>query len=222
MKEAVVKKVQREGKEMMKSSTSDWRDGFLFLGNHLFLDFLNTRPEQDGNPQELLTDWRALVRWFRAAELINSQEAATLERTWAESNGANNTLEAVREFRERLRKDLIAWEGGAPVRPTSLQELNDLMSQHPMLTKIGSDKGKLTTVQWFRWRKPGDLFAPLAYAAANLFSNVNPGRVRKCEHCVLHFHDTSKIGTRRWCSMRLCGNRSKVAAYAARHSSSRS
>ena len=31
----------------------------------------------------------------------------------------------------------------------------------------------------------------------------------------LHFHDTSKKGTRRWCRMRLCGNRMKVAAYAA-------
>lgn len=217
-----MKKVQYAGKEMSKSSTSDWRDGFLFLGNHLFLDFLNTRPEQDGKPQELVTDWRALVRWFRAAELISAREAVTLERTWAHSNDANKTLEAVREIRERLRKDLIAWEAGAPVRLESLQELNDLMSQHPMLTKVESEESKLTTVQWFPLRKPSDLFAPLAYAAANLFSNVNPGRVRKCEHCVLHFHDTSKIGTRRWCSMRLCGNRSKVAAYAARHSSSRS
>lgn len=217
-----MKRARHGTEEGMKSSASDWRDGFLFLGNHLFLDFLNTRPEQDGKAQELLIDWRALVRWFRAAELIDSREAAALERTWAQSNDANKTLEAVRAFRERLRKDVIAWEGGAPVRLASLQELNELMSQHPMLTKIASDEGKLTTLQWFPWRKPNDLFAPLAYAAANMFSNVNPARVRKCEHCVLHFHDTSKIGTRRWCSMRLCGNRSKVAAYAARHSSSRS
>ena len=26
---------------------SDWKDGFLFLGNHLALDFLNTRPIQN-------------------------------------------------------------------------------------------------------------------------------------------------------------------------------
>src|SRR5438309_11915489 len=32
----------------------------------------------------------------------------------------------------------------------------------------------------------------------------------------LHFHDISKKGTRRWCSMQLCGNRLKVAACAAR------
>ena len=29
---------------------SDWKDGFLFVGNHLALDFLNTRPVQNGEP----------------------------------------------------------------------------------------------------------------------------------------------------------------------------
>jgi len=51
---------------------------------------------------------------------------------------------------------------------------------------------------------------------ATLFAEADRNRVRKCGQCVLHFHDTSKKGIRRWCSMRLCGNRLKVAAYAAR------
>ena len=69
---------------------------------------------------------------------------------------------------------------------------------------------------WFESRQPEDLFAPLAHSAAKLFASVDRNRVRKCDQCVLHFHDTSKKGTRRWCSMQLCGNRLKVAAYAAR------
>ena len=32
--------------------TSDWKDGFLFLGNQLALDFVNTRPVQNGEPME--------------------------------------------------------------------------------------------------------------------------------------------------------------------------
>ena len=35
---------------------SDWKDGFLFLGNHLALDFLNTRPVRNGEAVELLPD----------------------------------------------------------------------------------------------------------------------------------------------------------------------
>ncbi|WP_232524336.1 CGNR zinc finger domain-containing protein [Nocardiopsis gilva] len=37
-------------------------------------------------------------------------------------------------------------------------------------------------------------------------------RIRRCEgdHCVLYFFDTSRNGTRRWCSMAVCGNRAKA------------
>ncbi|HWC16134.1 MAG TPA: ABATE domain-containing protein [Terriglobales bacterium] len=195
---------------------SDWREGFLFVGNHLFLDFINTRPQIDGEPRELLPDWDSLIAWFGAAKLLDSHQAARFERAWARSREAYKTMKEVWQFREKMRKDLLAWEGGASVPAHTLQELNDSMARHPMLMKIKSEQGALEIVPWFELRKPTDLFAPLARAAADLFSQMNPARVRKCEHCVLHFHDTSKIGTRRWCSMRLCGNRAKVAAYAAR------
>ncbi|HEX8764672.1 MAG TPA: CGNR zinc finger domain-containing protein, partial [Candidatus Acidoferrum sp.] len=74
---------------------------------------------------------------------------------------------------------------------------------------------------WFAVDQPEDLLSPLAHSAASLFAEADRDRVRKCERCVLHFHDTSKKGTRRWCSMQLCGNRLKVAAYAARNRASR-
>src|SRR5690349_18837789 len=73
---------------------------------------------------------------------------------------------------------------------------------------------------WFEARQPEDLFAPLAHSAATLFAELSRDRVRECRQCVLHFNDTSKKGTRRWCSMRLCRNCLKVAAYAARHRAS--
>jgi len=206
---------------MVKPAESDWKEGFLFVGNDVLLDFLNTRPELNGEPQELLVDWSSLVRWCRAAELIDAREGANFERIWAESYEAQKTLKAMWAFRESLRKDLFAWEKDGRVPARTVRELNDLMSRHPMLNKIRSDAGKLATLHWFPLHEPPDLFAPLADAAANLFAEVNPDRVRKCEHCALHFHDTSKIGTRRWCSMRMCGNRAKVAAHAARQLSRR-
>lgn len=45
-----------------------------------------------------------------------------------------------------------------------------------------------------------------------------PGRIRGCAHeaCALHFFDTSRNGTRRWCSMALCGNRAKASRHYAR------
>jgi predicted RNA-binding Zn ribbon-like protein len=44
---------------------------------------------------------------------------------------------------------------------------------------------------------------------------AEPERIRRCAHpaCVLWFHDTSRNGTRRWCSMEACGNRVKAGRY---------
>jgi predicted RNA-binding Zn ribbon-like protein len=195
---------------------SDWRDGFLFVGNQLALDFLNTRPVQNGEPMELLPDFSALLRWFQAAELLSAHDVANLKQKWGKSARAQRSVEAVRELREKLRKEILAWEGGAAVHHSTVDELNRLMADHPMRTKLNSSGSASATELWFEPRQPEDLFAPLAHSTATLFANVDRSRVRKCDQCVLHFHDTSKKGTRRWCSMQLCGNRLKVAAYAAR------
>ena len=196
--------------------TSDWKDGFLFVGNDVALDFLNTRPVQNGEPTELLSDFGALLRWFQAAGLLSPDAATKLHRQSGESAAARRTLDAMRQFRERLRKEILAWEGGAEVHRSTMEELNRLMAAHPMLSKLQA-RGSVPSLElWFEPRQTEDLFAPLAYGAAKLFAGADHNRVRKCGHCVLHFHDTSKKGTRRWCSMQLCGNRLKVAAYAAR------
>jgi predicted RNA-binding Zn ribbon-like protein len=194
---------------------SDWRDGFLFVGNHLALDFLNTRPVQNGDGMELLSDFGALLRWFQAAGLLSTREMANLQ-LQGESVAARRALEAMRQFREKLRKEVLASEGGAHLHRSTVEELNQLMAVHPMLSKLQASGNVPSLELWFEPRKPEDLFAPLADSAAKLFASVDHNRVRKCGQCVLHFYDTSKKGTRRWCSMQLCGNRLKVAAYAAR------
>ena len=198
-----------------ESEQFDSRDGFLFVGNQLALDFVNTRPVLNGEPMELLADFDALLRWFVAAKLLGPMEAADLEKKWGASLRAQRTVEAIRELRERLRKEILSWEQGSRVHVSMAAELNRLMSRHPMLTRLQVDEG-VTTELWFEANEPATLLAPLAHSAAMLFAHADQTRVRKCGNCVLHFLDASKKGTRRWCSMQLCGNRLKVAAYAAR------
>ena|SRR5579859_763133 len=199
-----------------KVTDSDWRGGFLFLGTQLALDLLNTRPVQDGEPMELLTDFGALLRWFHAAELLSARDEVRLLRRWGRSSRAQRAVEAVRQLRESLRKEVLAWEGGSSVRRSTVTGLNRWMADHPILSRLRVTGNTSSITHWFQTRNPEDLFAPLALSAATLFASVDRSRVRKCAQCVLHFHDTSKKGTRRWCSMRLCGNRAKVATYAAR------
>ena len=195
---------------------SVWKDGFLFLGNQRALDFLNTCPVQNGVNIELLPDFNALVRWFQAAELLSPHTAANLLGLWVNSPRARRAVEAMRELRERLRKDVVTWEHGGTVPHSTVNELNRLMAEHPMRTRFKADACAPTLEPWFEANEPEDLFAPLAHSTAELFAHADRARVRQCGECVLHFHDTSKKGTRRWCSMQLCGNRLKVAAYADR------
>ncbi len=183
--------------------------GFFFFGNHLALDFLNTRPKLDGEFVELLPDFTSALKWFQVAALLAPSESARLSK----QSSAARTHHALLAFRESLRHSVELWEQGKPIHRDLSDELNRLMAQHPMRFRL--DKTDHTEL-WFPTSHPADLFAPLAYSAAKLFSDQDHSRVRQCDACVLHFLDTSKKGTRRWCSMDICGNRAKAAAFAAR------
>jgi predicted RNA-binding Zn ribbon-like protein len=177
------------------------------------------RPARANSTEKILhplPDFDALLRWFRAADLLSSRQATSLRQQWGESARAQQVVEAMRELRERLRKEVLSTERGGTVHRVAIDELNHLMAKHPMLTRLKASGSTSAAELWFDPRQPEDLFAPLAHSAATLFADVDRNRVRKCGQCVLHFYDTSKKGTRRWCSMQLCGNRLKVAAYATR------
>src|SRR5262249_53223093 len=159
------------------------------------LDFLNTRPVQNGEAMELLPDFEALLRWFQAADVLSGGEAAKLRRRWGESGRARRTLAAARELREKLRKGGLAWGAGVAIQRSTTDELNRLMAEHPMHARLKATRNALAMERWFETEQPEDLLAPLAHSAATLFAEVNRDRVRKCGQCVLHFHDTSKKGT---------------------------
>jgi hypothetical protein len=72
----------------------------------------------------LLPDFDALVRWFQAADLLSSREAISLRQQWGESTRAQHVVEAIREMRERLRKEVFAWERCGTVHRAAIGELN--------------------------------------------------------------------------------------------------
>src|SRR3569833_1474075 len=98
-----------------------WRDGFLFVGNQIALDFVNTRPLVDGSFVELLQDVEALLRWFVAAELIDAKTSTRLMRKWRDDDRSLDLMRSLRGFRERLREDVIGWEDGRDVRKSTLK-----------------------------------------------------------------------------------------------------
>jgi predicted RNA-binding Zn ribbon-like protein len=192
---------------------SEWIDGFLFVANKPILDLLNTKPVLADGPTELLPDVRALERWLIASGMANSAKAKAAMRSWRNSPQASAFLEQLIAFRERLREAVVRIEDRSQPADAFLAEVNSLLIQYPLRTSLRMRYGKLIREMSFEPRKPSDLWAPIIDATADLLVNAETSRIRKCVSCVVHFFDTSKKNSRRWCSMNICGNKRKVADY---------
>lgn len=201
---------------MARASAQDageWVDGFLFVANRPVLDFLNTKPLLADGLTELLVDFQALERWLIAAGIADSAKTRSLLRGWRNAPEAEAFVKELRGFRERLRSAVVRMEAGAAPSDEFLREVNARLMEYPARGVLRKREGRISIEPIFDPREPRDLWAPIVHGVADLLSEGQTDRLRKCESCVVHFFDTSKKGSRRWCSMNLCGNKVKVAAY---------
>lgn len=192
---------------------NEWIDGFLFVANRPILDFLNTKPVLAAGPTELLPDIRALERWLIASGMLVSAKSRSIVRSWRYSTEAAAFLRQLIAFRERLREAVVRIESGSSPSDAFLSEVNLLLVRYPLHSSVQKRNGRVIKETHFELRKPTDLWAPIIDATADILAETESARIRKCESCVVHFFDTSKKGSRRWCSMNICGNKLKVAAY---------
>jgi predicted RNA-binding Zn ribbon-like protein len=147
--------------------------------------------------------------------MVASPNAQAMVRRWRDSPEAEVFLEKLLAFRERLRAAVLRQQAGLSISDAFVSEINRLLVEHPSHIVLQRKGKKLKRTVIFEPHEPEDLWAPIAAATAELLSDIPSSRIRKCESesCVVHFYDTSKKGARRWCSMNICGNRLKVAAY---------
>ncbi|CAL9562894.1 CGNR zinc finger domain-containing protein [Streptomyces sp. Tu 3180] len=177
-------------------SDPDHVDPRPLTGEPLALDLLNTRWVSDGAPQDLLTGTDGLAVWLRANELDGrfAADAATLRHVLQARDALK---EAVDGEPERGARAVDAVLAHGRIRAT--------------LTADGpGERPEFDDASWGpAWLAARDYLRLLALA---------PDRIRGCAHeaCVLHFFDTSRNGTRRWCSMAACGNRAKASRHYAR------
>lgn len=195
------------------SNPGEWVDGFLFVANRPILDFLNTSPVLAQGPTELLSDFKALERWLIAAKLVHSAKTKTRLRSWRNSPEASLVLKDLIAFRERLREAVQRLESGSAPSEDFIREVNRGLLRHAPATRLRKREGRIVREPYFALNRPTDLWALIFDAAADLLAEPETQRIRQCEACVLHFFDTSRKGSRRWCSMNICGNKLKVAAY---------
>jgi predicted RNA-binding Zn ribbon-like protein len=193
---------------------------FYLVGNNLSVDFVNTRIRENGAPKELLESFDDLIAWAARTNLSNLSQAKALLQDWSGRPKAAQVLKLALNFRESLREMVIDAVRGAAIKPAVVEAINMIMKAENGYAEV------VRTGEGFEKRfradfsDPGQLLAPIAEAAADLLCYGNLAYLKKCEgvDCVLHFYDTTKNHSRRWCNMAACGNRAKVAAFYQRQS----
>lgn len=207
---------------MLKSD----RPAPFFIGEHRALDFLNSIAAPKATEIEWLESGADLLDWLVQSELCHESEIEHL-RASEFAPALDEALGRVRGLRDDFRDFIRSISGttGLPPEHPMISRLNDLLKagrQYPMV-KIGSEEHSapqtqptsavLETVHVYG--TPDDLLPRIAAACADLICEADFRYVRNCEGptCTMYFLDISKNHKRRWCSMEVCGNRAKAAAF---------
>jgi predicted RNA-binding Zn ribbon-like protein len=177
---------------------------FTFVSGNLALDFAGTVKHRDTAPEDLLSSPVLLREWLAAAGLVDSPPVISE----AEFARALEIREAV------YRLALVSVTGGRPSQG-DVDVINAAAAAAPVTVV-------LTQTGVRREGTADATVATLARAAVALLGGPDAARIRECEDppCTRLFVDTSRAGSRRWCEMSGCGNRTKAAGFRARHSAS--
>jgi predicted RNA-binding Zn ribbon-like protein len=191
---------------MKKPSTQD----FQFIAGTLELDFVNTVGNRLGRPRDYLPDAVEFRRWVRLAGFLGNQAPPNLSKAG---------LRLVRQVREELYALFLPLAMGRGISHRALHKLNCQLNRTARKRQLCCNRG---TVDWI-WKTsrndPDRVLAPVLLSAATLLVSQFRNQIRQCEDesCGWLFLDRSKAGTRRWCSMRDCGNRAKVRRHYETH-----
>jgi predicted RNA-binding Zn ribbon-like protein len=193
---------------------------FYLVGNNLSVDFVNTRIRENGSTKELLESFDDLIAWAARTNLSNLSQAKALLQDWSGRPKAAQVLKLALNFRESLREMVIDAVRGAAIKPAVVEAINIIMKAENGYAEVVRTEDGFEKRFRADFSDPVQLLAPIAEAAADLLCYGNLAHLKKCEgaDCVLHFYDTTKNHSRRWCNMAACGNRAKVAAFYQRQS----
>lgn len=189
-----------------------------FIGGRLALDFVNIIPRSS----EL--SWNQLIAFLESARIVTPQRSAELlALSGSDPQAAASLLRKAQRLAAALRRAFDAVLHKQRVPREWIEPVNEVLriteghdelvsaDQNWEIQFVASESG----LEW--------LLAAVARSAAEILAEGPRARLRLCANprCGLFFYDTSRTHRRRWCSMTVCGNRHKVAAFARRQASTR-
>lgn len=189
-------------------------DVFSFMGGNLALDFANTAGMHEPLNDEHLVSYEALAAWAHAAGVLDESVARALAaRARERPDEAAAALAGARRLRHAIYRLAVVALAGRPAPKPDTEALDSALAvAFARLRVVPGEVG----LAW-RWLGSAEELSsplwPVALSAARLFSSGDRlDRLRECggERCQWLFLDTSRNGSRRWCSMAACGNRAKA------------
>jgi predicted RNA-binding Zn ribbon-like protein len=170
------------------------RGRFLFVGERLCLDFVNTRIVLNGQLVDLFQGFPDWVEWSLEARALNPGQARQSLRRWKGTPQAAGAFEAAKAFRESLRGAVERIATGGKVPENAICRINALL-RHPICySSVARSREGLDVRHHVVFDEPIHLLVPVAESAADLFSQGNSSLIKKCDNpgCVLYFYDTTK------------------------------
>ncbi len=193
---------------------------FQLIAGDPALDLVNTldwRFRESGT-EELVMNYDDVLLFAEQSGVLTQKQARALRRGTSSTAGGH-VVEGIRGLREALADVLYAGLDGKNSSSASLRTLERLMRETREQTRLVRDGVRLkwdwagaeTKAEYPLWL--------LTRAASRLLLSENVQLVRACANpeCRWLFMDTSKNHTRRWCDMKLCGNRMKARRFKASH-----
>lgn len=184
------------------------------LADHPALDFLNTLVRVRDEDVDFLSDDAAVMAWLLRTGFTDEDAREELAGELSSRPGVLKDITV--GLRENSRQLIALHKTGKWGDPAIINRFLERGGSYRQLAW-----GKETSPATYSYRRLKtleDLLVPVAEAVADLLSHGDVELVRKCENpeCRMWFYDRTKSHKRRWCSMALCGNRMKVAAFRAR------
>lgn len=191
------------------------------VGGHPAMDFVNTVDDWYASPmQDYLTDYPALLLWASRIELVPVATLRRLERLAARKpEGAHRVHRRAIAIRRTLHRVFSALADKRPALEPDLERLTGWLGRALPRRQI------LPTADCYEWvwreqpLLPERVLWPVLTAATDLLCSADATRVRECPGCGWLFLDRSKNRSRRWCSMRTCGNTAKARRHYRRRKS---
>ena len=180
------------------------------IAGRLALDFANLRPAAHD------LSWTEFVDFLVDSRVVSEERGMRLESLEGSEPGAvDAVLLKILRLRECVRAVFSAIEAKREFPKAWVAPINEILrvteGHDELVAREGRWRlefiGRESGLEW--------LLAAIARSAAELIVEGQSAPVKRCANagCRLFFYDDSRTRRRRWCSMAVCGNRHKVAAF---------